>query len=142
MSEKIEFEHTERFPSSIDYLDKIESISAEIAHEAGFSESTVDDISIALTELVNNAIHHGNKDDISKTVTVKFTRTGKALIISIRDEGSGFEMESLNDPLHPENLLADNGRGIYLVKALMDDVSFNFRDGSTEVIISKNRKQK
>ncbi len=140
MSEKIEFEHTERFPSSIEHLDKIESISADIAHKAGFDDSTVDDISIALTELVNNAIHHGNHDDISKQVTVKFTRTPTVLTISIRDEGRGFKMENLNNPLQPENLLADNGRGIYLVRALMDDVKFNFSEGNTEVIISKNRK--
>jgi len=140
MSEKIEFQHKEKFPSSIEYLDKIERLSSKIAREAGFDESTVDDISIALTELVNNAIHHGNRDDRAKKVTVTFTQTPEALHIAIRDEGGGFEPEKLNDPLHPENLLADNGRGIYLVKALMDNVDYRFPGNGTEVIITKKRK--
>ena len=140
MSEKIELQQKEIFPSSIEHLDQIERISSEIARRAGFAPSTVDDISIALTELVNNAIHHGNKDDTDKTVTVTFTLTEEALRIAIRDEGEGFQREKLNNPLHPENLMADNGRGIYLVEALMDEVRYNFSDQGTEVIIIKKRK--
>jgi serine/threonine-protein kinase RsbW len=129
------------FPSSIDYLEKVESLSVKIAREAGFNESTIDDLSISLTELVNNAIHHGNNDDITKNVTVTFDLDHKKLSITIKDEGPGFNPEQLKNPLDPENLLADSGRGLYLVKALMDDLTFNITETGTEITITKFRNQ-
>jgi len=130
------------FPSHIENLEMIERISAKFAAKAGFDESTVDDISIALTELVNNAIHHANKDDVSKMVTVEFSVNETKLSISIRDEGKGFSKNSLNDPLHPDNLLADNGRGLYLVEALMDEVDYDITETGTEVRIAKHKVKK
>ena len=125
------------YPSSVDYLENVEAVTVKIANEAGFDESAIDDISIAITELFNNAIHHGNQNDINKKVHLTYTLSGKALSISIRDEGPGFEPDTLRDPLAPENLLADNGRGIYLVKMLMDKVRFNITDKGSEIIITK-----
>jgi len=127
------------FPSDVEYLEKIEKTSAKIAADAGFDESTVDDISIALTELVNNAIHHGNKNDIKKIVTVTFIVDDTKLSISISDQGNGFSPNAISDPIHPDNLMADNGRGIYLVKALMDKVDYKISEEGTEVTISKNK---
>lgn len=127
------------FPSDVEYLEKIERMSSEIATKAGFDESTVDDLSIALTELVNNAIHHGNKNDSNKKVTVTFTTDESKITISVSDEGGGFSPNKLSDPLHPDNLMADSGRGIYLVRALMDDVDYKISEKGTEVIIIKNK---
>ncbi len=126
------------YPSSVDYLENVEAITVEIAKEAGFDESTIDDISIAITELFNNAIHHGNQNDVNKKVHLLYTLSGNALKISIQDEGSGFEPDQLRDPLAPENILADNGRGIYLVKMLMDKVHFNITNKGSEIIITKH----
>lgn len=125
------------FPSSVEYLEKVEAQSVKIARGAGFDESTIDDLSIALTELVNNAIHHGNRDDITKNVTVTFDLDQEKLSISIKDEGGGFNPRQIKNPLDPENLLAENGRGIYLVKALMDDLNFNITETGTEITIVK-----
>jgi len=139
MKKKTDQNQTISFPSDVEYLEKIEKTSAKIAAAAGFDESTVDDISIALTELVNNAIHHGNKNDINKKVTVSFKVDEKKLSISISDQGAGFSPSAINDPIHPDNLMADNGRGIYLVRALMDDVDYKINETGTDVIISKNK---
>lgn len=125
------------FPSSIDYLEKVEALTVKVARELRFEESTIDDLSIATTELFNNAIHHGNDNDETKKVFLKFKSNGKQLTISIRDQGDGFSPESLKDPLAPENLLADSGRGIYLVKMLMDEIEFNNSQSGCEVIIRK-----
>jgi len=125
-------------PSSVEYLEEIENLSCKIAGKCGFTEDDIDDISIALTEMVNNAILHGNKNDPKKKVTIHFEMTAERLSIHIHDEGTGFNPEKVRDPLEPENLLAENGRGIYLVRALMDDVEYNVSDKGTEVIISKN----
>lgn len=132
---------TVRFPSRIENLEKIEQVSSKIASDAGFDESTVDDISIALTELVNNAIHHANKDNPDKKVTVVFTVGKDKLSISVRDEGNGFSPKNVGNPLEPNNIMSDSGRGLYLVEALMDDVEFKISKTGTEVIISKNFKE-
>ena len=139
MNKKLDNKQTISFPSDVEYLEKIEKTSAKIASKAGFDESTVDDISIALTELVNNAIHHGNKNDTNKKVIVSFSVDEKKLSISISDEGAGFSPTSISNPVHPDNLMADNGRGIYLVRALMDNVEYKISETGTEVIISKNK---
>lgn len=130
------------FPSSTDYLPEVESVSSKIATEAGFGDSTIDDLSIAITELFNNAILHGNKNDASKNIAITYTCNETHLIVSIKDEGTGFTPEKIRDPLAPENLLAENGRGIYLAKNLMDDVKFNFSDQGTEVLIFKSLPKK
>lgn len=129
--------YTYIFPSSIDYLEKIEAISEKIAGDIGMDESSSDDLSIAVTELVNNAIHHGNKDDKSKKVTVTFSPGKKQIKVSIRDEGNGFIPEKVKDPVAPENLLAESGRGIYLVRALMDDLKINITGSGSEIVIIK-----
>ncbi len=125
------------FPSSPDYLEEAEAITSKIAKEARFEASAVDDISIAVTELFNNAVHHGNKNNISKKVVLTYRLDEKGLTVSIKDEGKGFEPEELRDPLAPENLLAESGRGIYLVKHLMDDVRFNITESGSEITVFK-----
>ncbi len=131
-------EYTITFPSHIKYLEKVEQITTQIASELNFGESVRDDLSIAVTELFNNALHHGNKDDITKKIIVTFRLKNKALYISVKDEGEGFELEKLRDPLLPENIYDVSGRGIYLVKQLVDDLKFNIsKDGSEIIIIKK-----
>jgi len=129
--------YTIEFPSSVNYLTEVEEITVQIAEELQFDESCTDDLSICITEMFNNATQHGNKNDDTKKVTLTFTRNSTHLIISIQDQGPGFIPEEIKDPLAPENLLAENGRGIYLVKNLMDDLKFNISDQGTEVLIYK-----
>lgn len=126
------------FESSIENLEKIEAVTARISEELSFSESDVDDISISITELFNNAIHHGNQNNVKKKIYVTFNVTHDAVRISVKDEGEGFSLQDLKDPLAPENLLAESGRGIYLVKELMDKVEINTSNSGTEIIIHKN----
>jgi serine/threonine-protein kinase RsbW len=129
------------FPSSVEHLDEVESISVKIAAELNFNESDSDDLSISITEIFNNAVHHGNQDDPTKNVIITFTHGDSFLIISIKDEGPGFQPDEIKDPLAPENLLSENGRGIYLVKNLTDDLKINVTDQGTEVLIYKKLPQ-
>lgn len=129
--------YTISFLSSTEYLDEVEAVTVKISNELKFDSSSADDLSISVTEIFNNAVEHGNKNDPNKTVTLTYTRTESHLIISIRDEGSGFAPEKIKDPLAPENLLAENGRGIYLVKNLMDNMVFNISDLGTEILLYK-----
>ena len=79
---------------------------------------------IALTEAVNNAIVHGNRRDLSKEVFVSVVISDTEIVLTVRDQGPGFDLEDLPDPLHPDNLLRDGGRGVFLIRQLVDASDF------------------
>jgi len=90
-------------PSAADQIQVVEEQAEQLARLAGFSEQECDNIAIAITEIVANAIFHGNQGDVSKKVHVRFTLTEQDFIIAIRDEGFVFDPTSVADPLQPEN---------------------------------------
>jgi serine/threonine-protein kinase RsbW len=85
-----------------------------------------DDIELALTEALANAVVHGAKSDPSKLIECDVACDEKeGVIIVVRDPGEGFDPTKLSNPLEGENLYANHGRGIYLINQLMDDVQFH-----------------
>ena len=88
---------------------------------------------IALTEAVNNAVVHGNRHDPSKRVRYRVTCVDDGIHCAVEDEGEGFEMEEVADPVAPENLLRDGGRGLFIIRALMRDVRAVRIDGGMRV---------
>ena len=126
------------FFSDTKYLEQVEKLSTKVAGYAHLSESENDDLGIVTTELVNNAIHHGNKNDPSKKVKIIFTVDNEKLELRIYDEGNGFDPEKLKDPLAPENLFSESGRGIFLIRNIMDSLDFEFTESGTETIVTKN----
>jgi len=102
-------------------------------------ESLISDLAIATTELVNNAIIHGNRKDVSKTVTLSLQFTSKDVTIRVQDQGNGFEPDRIPDPLAEENLLKEVGRGIFIVRSLMDDLTFERApEGGMVVVLRKS----
>jgi serine/threonine-protein kinase RsbW len=96
-------------------------------------------VELALREAVNNAVVHGNRMDAHKLVQVRCRcHLGKGLSIIVRDQGQGFNPNVVLDSLAVENLEAERGRGIYLMKVAMDTVSFEH--GGTEVHMWKSRR--
>ena len=89
-----------------------------------------------------NGIVHGNKYDLAKHLKVCFELTDAALTIEISDEGAGVDAESLPDPLAAENLLRTSGRGIFLIRAMMDEVHFRQLNPGTQITMVKHRVQK
>lgn len=81
-------------------------------------------ILVATTEAVNNSIVHGNKRDPKKKIIVTCESNHKLLIIKVHDEGPGVDVSKLPDPLAEDNLLRENGRGVFLMRSLMDSVEF------------------
>lgn len=79
-------------------------------------------ILLAVTEAVNNAIIHGNKNDISKEIELEFIITDDFIKIIVTDEGEGFDLQSVPDPTLPENLLSEHGRGIFIIKHFVDEL--------------------
>jgi len=84
-------------------------------------------VRLALDEALANAIHHGNGDDSSKTVTVDYHVTPDRVQITVCDEGAGFNPGRVPDPTLPENLVKPSGRGIMLMKAYIESVRFSKR---------------
>ena len=85
-------------------------------------------LELALREALNNAVVHGNRLDALKLVHVRCRcALGKGISITVSDQGAGFDFNAVPDPLSIENLVAEHGRGIHLMKLLMDEVSFERR---------------
>lgn len=114
------------FPSTSDSLHLVESLIDEISAEMHLDEDYYGNILIAVTEAVNNAINHGNKQDPNKTVSFVFTENDDhSISFRITDQGSGFDFENIPDPTAPENIEKVNGRGVFLMKQLSDGVTFD-----------------
>jgi serine/threonine-protein kinase RsbW len=75
--------------------------------------------------MISNAIRHGNRYDFDKKVIVLYKVTMEGFSISVIDEGDGFDHKNLPNPLTEENLIKDHGRGLFLVKNYLDEVTFN-----------------
>jgi len=127
-------------PSKREELEKIANEVQKIAYDIGFAEDEIDNISIGVTEAVNNAIIHGNKLNEDKKVKIVFTIFEDSLKIEVTDQGAGFELNLIENPLEPENLLKENGRGIFILRAVMDKVDFKMSDKGTKVTMLKYKK--
>jgi serine/threonine-protein kinase RsbW len=112
------------FSSAFEMLDFVQLVSDRIGHDVGLDDDAVHWVGVAIRESVINAIKHGNGNDSSKHVFVEFEGDVREpeLVIRVRDQGTGFDPETLADPLAPENLLKASGRGIFLIRNFMDDV--------------------
>lgn len=129
--------------SDLNNVHKVEKITEKIAKYMQFSEEEQDSLAISVTEIVGNAVVHGNKRDKSKKVTVVFKYKNDTITVSIQDEGKGFNESDIANPLEPENLLKESGRGIFIVRALMDQVDFiRTKKGTTVRLIKKTKSQK
>jgi serine/threonine-protein kinase RsbW len=92
-------------------------------------------ILIAVTEAVNNAIIHGNKSNPAKQVTLTVARDGNDIVITVLDEGVGFNPAAVRDPREPENLLREGGRGVFLIQALAKSVEYPKTPGGSLVVM-------
>jgi serine/threonine-protein kinase RsbW len=116
------------FASKGENITIVERLIDELCDRYKIQEEHYGNILIALTEAVNNAIYHGNKQDPSKTVVVKYEATGDRFFFRIEDDGPGFDYQNVPDPTSPENLEKPNGRGVFLMRHLSDELAF-FEDG-------------
>jgi serine/threonine-protein kinase RsbW len=125
-------------PSNQEFLPEVDAFLEATLRGYGADESTIADIAISVSELVNNAMLHGNRSSPDKSVTIKIGRENSAVRISVSDEGAGFDPATIDDPLAAENLLKEVGRGIFIVEQLMDKVDVSTNTHGTTVTISKN----
>jgi serine/threonine-protein kinase RsbW len=110
--------------SALEYLDLVQTLTDCVTSFMGFDEDTAHWIGMSVRESVTNAIQHGNKLDQTKKVEIQFDVASDQLEISVKDQGSGFQVNELPNPLDPENLLKPSGRGIFYIRSFMDEVEF------------------
>ena len=111
-------------PSIMENIRMIESFIDNAKEIFDLDDDIYGNIMIAVTEAVNNAIKHGNSGNKSKNVYLSLFLEDSLIKFIIKDEGRGFNYDSLPDPTAPENLAKPGGRGIFLMKHLSDEVEF------------------
>ena len=112
---------------------RVETYLTRINRSLRLDEIQVHKLMVSLTEAVNNAIIHGNKSDPDKMVRVRCEVHPGWLLFSVEDEGRGFKVDNVKNPLKEENLLRESGRGIFLMRTLMDKVEFEPTQKGTAV---------
>lgn len=111
-------------PSEIGNLRLVEKAIDELSLELDLSDEVYGNVLVATMEATNNAIIHGNKSDPSKHVKIEILHAEKELTVHIEDQGSGFDHLNIPDPTAPENLEKINGRGIFLMERLSDEILY------------------
>jgi serine/threonine-protein kinase RsbW len=124
--------------STMESVNEVEAIAERMAEEAGLDEDTRFHVTMAVREATINAVLHGNEYDPAKQITATFENNGKDLVFVVTDQGKGLDPDTLPDPLAPENLLRGTGRGIFIIRSLMDEVHFRQLHPGTELTLVKH----
>jgi len=114
-------------------IGRVEAFLKKLGKSIRLDEIQFHKLMVSLTEAVNNAIIHGNKSDPERRVRITCEILPGWLLIMVDDEGRGFKPEKIGNPLAKENVLRESGRGIFLMRTLMDKVEFDFGRGGTQV---------
>jgi serine/threonine-protein kinase RsbW len=115
-------------------MDKAIAVILSSMDSCGYSDDAIRKMKISLTELIVNAILHGNKKDFSKKVIMGHIVDKSKAVISIMDEGPGFDPKIIPDPTLPENLIKDCGRGLFIVRHYVDSMIFNDKGNRVTII--------
>ena len=123
-------------PSDPKEIMAVERFLEEINGKLCLDEMKFNKLLVATTEAVNNGIIHGNKRDAAKKVLLRVDINKTTMTVRVRDEGKGVDVETIPDPLAEENLLRENGRGVFLIRSLMNSVDFEKLPGGWEVTMT------
>ena len=106
---------------------RVEQFLLKMNSSLKFSDEQLGTLLVVVTEAVNNAIIHGNRRNASKKVVVTGTVQDHLLLIKVKDEGKGFDPQGIPNPIDEGNLLRESGRGVFLMRQLAENVSYNSR---------------
>jgi len=124
--------------TQVESVNLAEEMCLRVAEAAGFDEEVCYRIGMSVREGVINAFHYGNQERPDKKIHLAMDITDEKLIIHVMDEGKGFKLKDVPDPLAEENILSTSGRGIFLMRAFMDEFAVvPGRTGGAEIIMSK-----
>lgn len=123
--------------SELENLTAVESLIDRVCQSVGVHEDVYGNVLIAVTEAVNNAIIHGNKFVKDAPVDLKVFNDDDSFCFLVSDKGTGFDHKNLPDPTAPENLEKENGRGVFLMRNLADEIAFNESGNEVRVVFLK-----
>ena len=108
-----------------DCIAEIEKFADVFFQRVSISQEMYGKVYLALIEAVENAMSHGNKLDEQKSISVDFEKNDEAIVITVSDDGLGFDYKNLPNPTHPDNLEKPDGRGVFIISNLSDKMEFN-----------------
>ncbi len=117
-------------PNELDVLEQVDSLAGKYAKLAGFDDGPLIEIAIAVVEAVTNAVVHGNDMSEATQVTIRFEWSPGTFKLTVHDEGRGFDLDKVFDPTDPERCMGVSGRGIYIMREVMDSVVFEMGKGA------------
>lgn len=120
-------------PSDTGSISKVETVIEKLCKDLNLQEDYYGNMLIAVTEAVNNAIEHGNNSIPDKKILFDYFEDESFITFRVSDEGPGFDFTNLPDPTDPKNIDKPNGRGIFLMKNLADEVEFKGSGESVEI---------
>ncbi len=123
--------------SKLDNINQIEKLVDEVSDQFKLSSDLYGKLLIATIEAVNNSIVHGNKLDETKKVDISVVVNDNQIVITIIDEGKGFDYNNVPDPTTPENIENVSGRGVFLMKKLADEIKFNNSGSLVELLFNR-----
>jgi serine/threonine-protein kinase RsbW len=121
---------------------KIESFIKKAGKENDLSDAVMYRLLVASTEAANNAILHGNKLNRNKSIGIKCSVRKTKIVVQVRDEGAGFDPKKIPNPTEEKNLLKESGRGVYLMRSLMDSVKVKTTKTGSLVEMELKREKK
>jgi len=124
-------------PSTFDYIPKIESLVEFICSKLGIDDG-FGNVLIAVSEAVNNAIIHGNKNNSEAYISIQLAESDNLFYFSVEDQGSGFDYGNFPDPTLVGDINQESGRGIFLIRNLADSVEFEKNGRKITIYFSKN----
>lgn len=127
-------------PSDVRYIEPIVSVVQRECEVFDFPpRHCALNVPVALSEALSNAILRGNREDVGKQVRVRACVDRSAIVLEVHDEGAGFDFDTcFSDPTAPENLVREQGRGLFLMRALMDRVE-RFTAGGNVIRLTLRR---
>ncbi len=122
-------------------IGKIEEFLKSVNKKAKLDDGTFYRLFVSTTEAVNNGIIHGNKSDPRKKVCVTCEVNTDVLIVRVKDQGNGFDPAAVPNPLDEQNLMKESGRGIFLIRSMMDKVDYSMTQQGTTIEMVINLKR-
>ena len=127
-----------KIPSDMSNIYRAEQLVDLISVKLEIADELYGNILVCVVEAVSNAIQHGNDNDVTKIVCLKYSYKNNKLTFTISDEGNGFDLDKVPDPTLPENVENIKGRGIFLINHLSDELKFE--NGGSVINIGFNIK--
>lgn len=121
--------------SNPDLLPELEEFIIKLAKKSNLCNDKLNSLVLSFSEAASNSMVHGNKLDKNKKIRITVRVSEEKMTVIIKDEGQGFNINTVPDPTKPENILKDSGRGIHIMRSFLNDLRYNFTPTGTETIL-------